>query len=214
MTAEGAGDGRAVRLERGAGLIGVPLSARQRARLIALVDLLEHWNRAFNLTAVRDPEAMIAQHLLDSLAVAPYLAGESVLDLGTGPGLPGLPLAIVQPERRFWLLDANGKKIRFVRQAVAELELENVEPVQARMESYRPEGNFSTIVARALASVAEIHASASQLLASPGRLLLMKGRYPAEELADPALAGLPLTVHPLQVPFLASERHLVEIRRG
>ena len=211
--ASGAGD-RAVRLARGAQLLGIDLGARQRARLLGLVDLLEYWNRAFNLTAVRDPEAMIAQHLLDSLAIAPYLAGESILDLGTGPGLPGLPLAIVRPERRFRLLDANGKKIRFVRQAVAELELENVEPVQARMESYRPEGNFSTIVARALAPVAEIHALTSHLLAAPGRLLLMKGRYPAEELADPRLAGLAISVRPLQVPFLASERHLVEIRRG
>jgi 16S rRNA (guanine527-N7)-methyltransferase len=119
----------------------------------------------------------------------------------------------MNPRLRFWLLDSNGKKIRFVRQAVIELGLVNVAPIHNRIESYRPGENFSTIVVRAVASVAEIHAQTARLLDCPGRLILMKGRYPGDELENPALAGLDLAVHPLRVPFLEGERHLIEIRR-
>ena len=156
---------------------------------------------------------MVSHHLLDSLAVAPYLSGESILDLGTGAGLPGLPLAVVEPSRRFWLLDSNGKKVRFVRQAVLDLGIPNAEPVQSRIESYRPGRKFSTMVTRAVASIADLHAQTVPLLASPGVLLVMKGRYPGDELSHPALAGLDLAVRPLRVPFLDGERHLIEIHR-
>jgi 16S rRNA (guanine527-N7)-methyltransferase len=137
-----------------------------------------------------------------------------VLDLGTGAGLPGLPLAIADPARRFWLLDSNSKKVRFIRQVVLELGLGNVEPVQARIESYRPPEKFSTMVTRAVAAADQVWARSAGLLARPGRLLVMKGRYPDQELEDPALATADLEVHTLRVPFLDGERHLIEIRRG
>lgn len=200
-------------LVQGAAALGIALSPDQLEPLLGFLDLLQRWNRAYNLTAIRDPAAMVSHHLLDSLAVAPYLSGESILDLGTGAGLPGLPLAVVEPRRRFWLLDSNGKKVRFVRQAVLDLGIPNAEPVQSRIESYRPGRKFSTIVTRAVASIAEIHAQTSPLLASPGLLLVMKGRYPADELAHPALSALDLAVRPLNVPLLDRERHLIEIRR-
>ena len=155
---------------------------------------------------------MVPRHLLDSLVILPYLSGEAVLDLGTGPGLPGLPLAICDPQRRYWLLDGNGKKVRFVRQAVLELGLDQVGAVHSRIEAYRPGRKFSTIVSRALAGIAQIQGLAAPLLERPGRLLVMKGRYPRDELQDPALRNLDLAVHKLFVPFLEGERHLIEIR--
>lgn len=200
-------------LAQGAASLGIALGPDQLGRLLGFLDLLQRWNRAYNLTAVRDPVAMVSHHLLDSLAVAPYLWGASVLDLGTGAGLPGLPLAVVEPSRRFWLLDSNGKKVRFVRQAVLDLGIPNAEPVQSRIESYRPGRKFSTIVTRAVASIADLHAQTVPLLASPGVLLVMKGRYPGDELSHPALAGLDLAVRALRVPLLDGERHLIEIHR-
>lgn len=213
MTGPGETDRTSRTLVQGAAALGITLSPDQLDCLLGFLDLLQRWNRAYNLTAIRDPTAMVSQHLLDSLAVAPYLSGESILDLGTGAGLPGLPLAVVEPSRRFWLLDSNGKKVRFVRQAVLDLGIPNAEPVQSRIESYRPGRKFSTIVTRAVASIADLHAQTVPLLASPGILLVMKGRYPGDELSHPALAGLDLAVRPLRVPFLDGERHLIEIHR-
>jgi 16S rRNA (guanine527-N7)-methyltransferase len=200
------------RLSRGATQLGLALDGTAHERLLHLIALLARWNRAYNLTAVRDPLEMVSKHLLDSLGVAPFLFGESVLDLGTGAGLPGLPLAIIEPQRRFWLLDSNQKKLRFVRQAVLELRLDNVETVHARMETYRPGRNFSTIVSRAVAAADLLGAAHRDLLARPGRLLLMKGR----DLGDVArMQDLPdgsVHVHPLRIPFLDVERHLIELR--
>jgi 16S rRNA (guanine527-N7)-methyltransferase len=153
---------------------------------------------------------MVPRHLLDSLSVSPFLRGSPILDLGSGAGLPGIPLAILHPGRSFVLLDSNGKKIRFLRQAALELALPNVEIIQARMESYRPQEKFATIVSRAVTSLAELWAAAEPLLDRAGRLLVMKGRYPSDELSHlPAPAS---SVHRLSVPFLDGERHLVEIR--
>lgn len=202
----------AERLRQGTMDLGLALEADALQRLMQLLDLLERWNRAYNLTAIRDREAMVTHHLLDSLAIHPYLWGETVLDLGTGAGMPGLPLAIAQQRRQFCLLDASAKRIRFVRQAALELAIGNVQAIHARIEAYRPRRKFSTIAARAVASIGDLHGWAAPLLAAPGRLLLMKGRYPADELKDPSLAGLDITVHRLQVPYLNAERHLVEIR--
>ena len=202
----------AARLLEGAAALGLALTPAQVAGLLGFLALLTRWNRTYNLTAVRDPGEMVPRHLLDSLVILPYLSGATVLDLGTGAGLPGLPLAICDPGRGYWLLDGNGKKVRFVRQAVMELRLPRVAAVHSRMEAYRPGRKFSTIVSRAVASIAQIHGLAAPLLERPGRLLVMKGRYPQDELQDPALGDLDVAVHKLFVPFLEGERHLIEIR--
>ena len=191
--------------------MGLDLPEEQRQRLIGFLTLLLRWNRTYNLTAVRDPEVAVTRHLLDSLAVLPYLTGSPVLDLGSGAGLPGIPLAIAAPSHRFVLLDGNGKKIRFVRQAALELGLSGVEAVQARMESYRPQQKFATIISRAVAELETLWRAAEPLLATPGRVLLMKGRRPEAELA--ALSAPNPQCHRLSVPGLEAERHLIEIRR-
>lgn len=199
------------RLKAGLAALGLDPSPDQRLQLMQFLDLLARWNRTYNLTAVKDPLEMVSRHLLDSLAVFPFLLGSSVLDLGTGAGLPGLPLAILDPERRFVLLDSNGKKIRFVRQAKMDLGLTNVEPVQARMESYRPREKFATIISRAISNEKDWRLAVMPLLASPGRLLAMKGRRPDAELA--ALTAFEPIIHRLDVPFLHAERHLIEIHQ-
>jgi 16S rRNA (guanine527-N7)-methyltransferase len=196
----------------GASELGLALTGEQCDRLLGLLALLERWGRAYNLTAVRDPLRMIPHHLLDSLAVAPLVSGSPVLDMGTGAGFPGLPLAIAQPARRFVLLDANGKKIRFVRQALLTLPVPNAEAVQSRMESYKSGEKFATIVARAFAPLPEVLRLAHPLLRPGGVLLALKGPGLDRELD--ALAGVAgdLRVHRLRVPSLERERSVVALR--
>ncbi len=200
-------------LRSGAERLGLSLDAGTRARLLELQALLERWNRTFNLTAVRGTGDMVVRHLLDSLAVAPGITPGRVTDVGTGPGFPGLPLALVQPDRHFVLLDASGKKTRFVRHAVARLELPNVEVVQARVEDYEPAAGSDTVVCRAFSSLADFVAGAGHLCREGGRMVAMKGRRPADEL-DRLPAGWQATgVHPLSVPGLAEDRHLVVLEK-
>jgi 16S rRNA (guanine527-N7)-methyltransferase len=200
------------RLEQGALELGLALPGETLARALAYLDLLQKWNRSFNLTAVREREAMVTHHLLDSLAIAPYVAGPRVLDLGAGAGLPGIPLALVLPELQFVLLDSNRKKTRFLVQAVAELGLANVEVVAARAEDYRPGTAFDTITARALAEIPQMITWSAPLLRAGGRYLFMKGVFPREELASlPAGFRLEEVVR-LRVPGLSAQRHLAIIR--
>lgn len=201
--------------------VGAALDDAARARLIDFVVLLARWNRAYNLTAVRDPREQIPRHLLDSLAVLPWVTqGMSqgpVLDLGTGAGLPGLPLAIARPELAFTLLDSNGKKTRFVRQATIELGLSNVDVIQTRLETYRPAHKFATIVARALAALPDLVAGAEPLAAPGGRLLALKGRLAEQELAAlrASATGAESTHHhPIKVPGIEGERALIEVAFG
>jgi len=201
-------------LAAGLEALDIEVDPDRQAQLLDYVVLLARWNRAYNLTAVREPAQMIPAHLLDSLAIHPYLRGERVLDLGTGPGLPGLPLAVVNPQRSFTLLDSNGKKTRFVEQAVTDLELENVQVVRERADAYCPVLGFDCITARAFAALGTIVRLARPLLRDGrGRLLAMKGQREEidAELNDLALDPQALRVIPLKVPQLQRERHLVRI---
>ncbi len=144
--------------------------------------LLDKWNAAYNLTAIRDKESMITKHLLDSLAVLPWLHGDSILDVGSGAGLPGIPLAIAQPDRHFVLLDSNGKKVRFLQEVKRQLALRNLEIVQFRVENYHPAQGFDTLISRAFSSLEQMIYWTQHLIAAQGIWLAMKGRYPDEEL--------------------------------
>ena len=201
-------------LLHGAAVLGVPLDAATAARLLALLDELLRWNRSFNLTAITARSEMLTHHLLDSLAVWPLLAGRRVVDVGTGAGFPGLPLAIVDPQRHYTLLDASGKKVRFVAHAARMLGLDNVEPLHARAESCHPAVPFDTVVARAFAPLPELLARVAGLCGPTTRVLAMKGRRDAAERA--ALpAGWQLEAdHELQVPGLDARRHVLVLRRA
>ncbi len=196
-------------LSKGLAALGQSVTEVQADQLLQFLALLHRWNQAYNLTAVRDPLEMVPRHLLDSLSISPFLFGDRILDLGTGAGLPGLPLAICHPHRQFLLLDSNGKKIRFLRQVLLQLGLSNVSLSWERMEQHVPSQPYSTIVSRAVASLPQLTALAQAHVQRSGRLLFMKGRFPAEELE--ALTALSPRVHELRVPQLGEPRHLVEI---
>jgi 16S rRNA (guanine527-N7)-methyltransferase len=182
--------------------------------LVRLVDELEAANAQFNLTAIRDRPGMLRKHVLDSLSLQAFLRGTRIADIGTGAGFPGLPLALVNPRRRFALIEATGKKARFVAQTAERLGIANVEVVHTRAEQYRPAELFDTVVARALSSLADFVAYAGHLCAPGGRLLAMKGRRPDEEISAVPKSFRVLAVHRLRVPGLDDERHLVELSRA
>jgi 16S rRNA (guanine527-N7)-methyltransferase len=198
-------------LAAGAKQIGFQIEPGGAESLLRLVDELELGNSQFNLTAIRDRPGMLRKHVLDSLSLQPYLRGERVADVGTGAGFPGLPLAIVNPGRRFTLIEATGKKARFVEQTAARIGAANVLVVHARAERYRPVELFDTVVARALSSLADFVAYAGHLCAPGGRLLAMKGKRPDDEITALPRSFRPLAVHRLTVPGLIGERHLVEL---
>lgn len=198
-------------LDSGLQTLDGELPAGAAERLAAYIELLAKWNRAYNLTAVRDPAQMVSRHVLDSLSVRPFLHGTRVLDIGTGAGLPGIPLAIVEPGRHFVLLDGNGKKTRFCIQAAAELGLGNVEVERIRAQDYRPAAGFDTVISRAFSEASAFAAAALPMLAPGGRMLAMKGAYPHTELATLPEAVHLRAVHPLAIPGLDARRHLVEL---
>ena len=203
-------------LAAGLARLGLPAGDDVVARLLRLLAELERWNRRINLTAVRDVDDMIGLHLMDSVAVRPLLAGRSVLDVGTGAGFPGLPLAIVAPQLAFTLLDSNGKKISFVRHMIGDLGLGNAVAVHARTEDYLPAARFDTVVARAVAPLPRLVGLAGHLVADGGTLLALKGKYPAAELAelDRAQPEWKWDVTELTVPGLSDhERHAVRLSR-
>jgi 16S rRNA (guanine527-N7)-methyltransferase len=195
-------------LQQGLREMGLDLTAPVRKKLLNFLELLEKWNRAYNLTAVRDPEQMVPRHLLDSLTVLPYLQGPRVLDIGTGAGLPGIPLALARPDLDFTLLDSNAKKTRFATQALHELGLKNVAVVQERVEKFHPEIKFDTLIARAFASIPDMLAASRHLCAPRGRFLVMKGVFPQEELAA-VTDGYEAEVKALRIPGLDAARHVV-----
>jgi 16S rRNA (guanine527-N7)-methyltransferase len=175
--------------------------------------LLEKWNRVYNLTAIRDPGQMVSQHILDSLAILPHLGGRTLLDVGSGAGLPGIPIAIATPERAVTLLDSNQKKAAFLQQAVAELHLTNATVCRERIEAWHTERRFDVIVSRAFAELAEFVAAAAHLLATGGVLAAMKGVYPDEEIARLPDGFRVRAANRIAVPGLAAARHLILVER-
>ncbi len=188
--------------------LALPADAEKIEALLHFLELIEKWNRVYNLTAVRDRQAMVPLHLLDSLAILPHLQGPEIIDIGTGAGLPGIPLAIFAPDMTFQLLDSNAKKTRFVQQAILELNLQNAVVCHERVENFCPEKKFQTIITRAFASLQATLDQTRHLLAGQGILLAMKGRFPEQE-----LAGIPgqIDVIPLEVPGVDAERCLIRL---
>ncbi|GED41415.1 16S rRNA (guanine(527)-N(7))-methyltransferase RsmG [Cobetia marina] len=199
-------------LSRGASAMGVALSDEQHAQLMTLLVLLHKWNRAYNLTAVREPEAMVTRHLLDSLSVLPHISGPRLLDVGAGPGLPSLVIAIMRPDIAVVPLDSNGKKVRFQIQAGHELGLNNLSPTQVRIEAYDG-APFEQIISRAFADTDAFVNLSGAVLAEGGEWLAMKGRIPNDEIARlPAGVSLVETLR-LCVPGEEGERHLLRLKR-
>ena len=183
---------------------------RQREQLTGYVQLLHKWNKAYNLTSVRDPMDMLVKHILDSIVVSPYLLGDKLIDVGTGPGLPGIPLAIMNPEKEFFLLDSLGKRIRFIKQVLHELGIENVTPLQSRVEDFQPKEKFDSVLSRAFASMTDMVEWCHHLpKEDTGRFLALKGVMPEEEITNlPEWCNV-IDIKALKVPELEGERHLV-----
>ena len=198
-------------LQRGCDALKLPLDSHQHALLLDYLGLLARWNKAYNLTAVRDEAQMVTRHLLDSLVIAPYIRGQRLIDVGTGAGLPGVPLAILYPEREFHLLDSNGKKTRFLFQVKTALRLDNMVVHHARAESFAADPPFDMVLSRAFASLWDMVEGCRHLLAPDGRFLAMKGAHPTGELEAVSTEYDIKAVYPLTVPGLAERRHLVEI---
>ncbi|EJB9629166.1 16S rRNA (guanine(527)-N(7))-methyltransferase RsmG, partial [Salmonella enterica] len=188
---------------------GISLTDHQKTQLVAYVDMLHKWNKAYNLTSVRDPAEMVVRHILDSIVVAPYLQGQRFIDVGTGPGLPGIPLAIVLPDAHFTLLDSLGKRVRFLRQVQHELKLENITPVQSRVEAYPSEPPFDGVISRAFASLNDMVSWCHHLPGEKGRFYALKGQLPEDEIASLPDDFSVEYVEKLRVPQLEGERHLV-----
>ncbi|WP_425917895.1 16S rRNA (guanine(527)-N(7))-methyltransferase RsmG [Pseudomonas sp. GWSMS-1] len=203
-------------LREGARELGVELSVEQHEQLLAYLALLIKWNKAYNLTAVRDPDEMVSRHLLDSLSVVEYVrvAGDNWLDVGSGGGMPGIPLAILFPERQFTLLDSNGKKTRFLTQVKLELKLANLQVIHSRVEEFTPVVPFSGICSRAFSSLEDFSNWTRHLGDGNTQWLAMKGVHPDDELqALPADFRLTAT-HVLKVPGCQGQRHLLILRRS
>ncbi|CAO98529.1 16S rRNA (guanine(527)-N(7))-methyltransferase RsmG [Erwinia tasmaniensis] len=192
---------------------GISLSDRQKQQLVGYVEMLHKWNKAYNLTSVRDPQQMLVRHILDSIVVEPHLIGERFIDVGTGPGLPGVPLAIVRPGAHFTLLDSLGKRVRFLKQVQHELKLDNITPVQSRVEEFAGEPPFDGVISRAFASLNDMVSWCHHLPGQQGRFYALKGVLPEEEIAALPAGFRVENISPLIVPQLEGERHLVVIAR-
>ena len=188
--------------------LDLPLDEDKIEQLMCFIKLLEKWNKAYNLTSIRNTEDMVRLHLLDSLAIIPFIEGKHVIDIGTGAGLPGIPLAIYLPSISFTLLDSNAKKTRFVQQVILELKLKNVSVCHNRVERYLPEVSFNTVITRAFASLSDIVKLTGHLLSKNGIILAMKGQPPDEQYINFAKT----TLIPINVPGIPANRCLVKMQ--
>lgn len=199
-------------LYEGCKSLGVPLPDETREKLLGYIELIHKWNKVYNLTAIREPESMLTQHILDSLSVLPHIHGKTLLDVGCGAGLPGIPLALARPELQVTMLDSNHKKTAFVQQAIIELGIGNAKVLCDRVEALEHENKFDVVISRAFSDLAEFVKLAGGLVAPGGRMVAMKGVYPHEELAQlPGKAEVEEVI-PLTVPGLEANRHLVMIK--
>ncbi|SFL93261.1 16S rRNA (guanine(527)-N(7))-methyltransferase RsmG [Marinobacter zhejiangensis] len=201
-------------LQEGLVAMGLELPEQTQSQLLAFLALLNKWNRAYNLTAVRDPREMVSRQLLDSLSILPFIKADRILDVGSGGGLPGIPMAIVFPQRRFTLLDSNGKKTRFLNQCVLELGLDNVEVIHGRAEDCQPEQPFSQITSRAFTALANLVSWCGQLLQDDGEFLAMKGQFPDDEIAALPVGWQVVSHQPLDVPGCDGERYILTVARS
>lgn len=201
------------KLIQGLDQLHISYTEQQIEQWLNYVGLLHKWNRAYNLTSVRDPLEMVTRHLIDSLSVAPYINADRLIDVGTGPGLPGIPLAIAYPEKNFSLLDSNGKRTRFMQQAKVELGLDNITILQSRVEEHQPEILYQAVLSRAFASLSDMIQWTSHLCDEAGCFMAMKGQYPDEEISDLAKAYHVTQSHQLSLPGSDVERHLVIISK-
>ncbi|UZE98091.1 16S rRNA (guanine(527)-N(7))-methyltransferase RsmG [Alkalimarinus alittae] len=186
----------------------------QTSALLCYLELLNKWNKAYNLTAVRNPEEMLYRHLLDSLSVVSWVKGERIIDVGTGPGLPGIPLAILFPSTDFTLLDSNGKKTRFLTQCKLEMGLDNITVIHGRVEDFQPEALFDQVISRAFSAIENMVNWCGHLVDSKGKFLAMKGLFPKEELTSLPEGFTVEESHELDVPGCDGERHLIIIRKN
>ena len=188
------------------------LTDQQVKLLIDYVELLNKWNKAYNLTSIRDPQDMIVKHIMDSLMIGPLLEGQHFIDVGTGPGLPGIPLAIAYPDKEFVLLDSLGKRITFLKQVTFQLSLKNVNPVQSRVEKYLPEKPFDGVLSRAFSSLNDMVTWCDHLVSKDhGKFLALKGQFPTDEIDNLPDSVTMIKSHTIIVPQLNAERHLIEL---
>lgn len=200
-----------IRLQQGITKLGLNVTVEAQEKLIAYLQLMLKWNKAYNLTAIRELDSMVIRHVLDSLSILPFINQSPILDVGTGAGLPGIPLALCLPDHQFVLLDSNGKKTRFLTQAKIELGIENIEVIHSRIEDYQPDYRFEMITCRAFAALNTILDLTQHLVTSSTRVMAMKGK---EEMPVLAEGYTQLAQHELQVPWLDEERRLIEIQKA
>lgn len=189
------------------------VTEEQQQQLIRYVMLMHKWNKAYNLTSVRDPKQMVIKHIVDSIVVAPFLDKTHYIDVGTGPGLPGIPLAIMCPDKAFILLDSLGKRVRFMKQVAYELKIDNIQPVQSRVEDFTPNVQIDGVLSRAFASLKDMLHWCQHLVDSQGVFLALKGQLPSDELEELPLGFILQETIKLDVPGLEGERHIVKIKK-
>jgi 16S rRNA (guanine527-N7)-methyltransferase len=192
---------------------GHTLASDVQTKMLAYIHMIALWNQAFNLTSIRDLHEMIWLHLIDSLAISPYLHGENIIDVGTGAGLPGIPLAMINPDKKFTLLDSNSKKTRFLTQVILELKIPNIEVLHSRCEDFKPMPGFDSIVSRAFAAIPVMLAKTGHLAAPHGQFIAMKGIKPEQEIQAIPAGFSVLGIHKLVMTGLTAQRHVICIQK-
>ena len=207
-------DALALKLKNSVRELPFPVSDLQQNQLLDYIGLIHKWNKAYNLTSVRNPYDMLTKHIIDSLAVVPYLQGSNFIDVGTGPGLPGIPLAIMLPKANFTLLDSLGKRVRFMKQTAYELEIGNIVPIHSRVEAHLPQNYYDGVISRAFASLKDMLHWCQHLVDSSSTFYALKGQLHNAELLEISKVFTVEVIHNLSIPGLEGQRHLIEIKKA